>query len=158
MVSMSRVLQRPRKTKRDYRTLPDDVRAELVDGELYVTPAPSFAHQDVVGRLYRLLCALVDERDLGRVGLSPLDVHLPSGDVVQPDLLFVATANEGICREWVHGAPDLVVEVVSPTHPERDRFVKRRLYARSGIPEYWIVDPTERSGEVLRLPLSRIFR
>ena len=151
MAAMSHAKHRPRKTLEDYLALPDDVRAELIDGELYVTPSPVRGHQSTVGRLYSLILAHVDARAAGYVGLSPLDVHLPSGDVVQPDLFFVAAAREDICREWVYGAPDLAIEVLSSARPERDRFVKRLLYERNGVREYWLVDPDERSVEVLRL-------
>ena len=151
MSSMSPATSRPRKTVEDYLALDDDVRAELIDGELYVTPSPETDHQRVVLRLARCLADHVETHDLGEVFAAPLDVHLPTGDVVQPDVFFVAAARSDICRRWVHGAPDLVIEVLSPTHAERDRAVKRALYARSGVPEYWIVDPEERSIEVLRL-------
>jgi Uma2 family endonuclease len=71
--------------------------------------------------------------------------------VVQPDLLFVSAARAEICRDFVDGAPDLVIEVLSSAHPERDRIVKRDLYERDGVPEYWLVDRADRSIEVLRL-------
>ncbi len=83
--------------------------------------------------------------------LAPLDVHLPSGDVVQPDVLFVRRANAPIVQDQVRGVPDLVVEVLSPASPELDRIVKRDLYARNSVGEYWLVDPEERSVEILRL-------
>jgi len=151
MPAMPHAARRPRKTKEDYLALPDDVRAELIDGELYVTPAPEVAHQRAVARLWRTLQDYAAARDAGEAFVSPCDVHLPSGDVVQPDVLFVTHANAGIVREHVHGVPDLVVEVLSPSRPERDRFVKRALYERNRVPEYWVVDPEERSVEVLHL-------
>lgn len=151
MTSMSPATSRPRKTVEDYLALPDDVRAELIDGELYVTPSPETDHQRVVARLSRRLAEHVEEHDVGEIFMAPLDVHLPNGDVVQPDVFFVSKARSDICRRWIHGAPDLVIEVVSTQHAERDRAVKRSLYARSGVAEYWIVDPRERSIEVLRL-------
>ncbi|MEK7767079.1 MAG: Uma2 family endonuclease, partial [bacterium] len=88
---------------------------------------------------------------LGRVFVSPLDVHLPSGDIVQPDLLYIRTANLGIVQDWIRGVPDVLIEVVSPERPERDRLVKRALYARNRVPEFWIVDPATRTVEVLVL-------
>jgi Uma2 family endonuclease len=88
---------------------------------------------------------------LGSVFTAPLDVHLPSGDIVEPDVLFISNSNAGIIQDWVRGAPDLVVEVLSPEGRERDRIIKRDLYARNRIKEYWIVDPEERSFEVFTL-------
>lgn len=151
MTSMSPATSRPRKTVEDYLALPDEVRAELIDGELYVTPSPETDHQRTVASLFRRLADHVERGGLGEVFVAPLDVHLPTGDVVQPDVLFVSTARRAIIGRWIHGAPDLVVEVVSSAHAERDRAVKRRAYAGGGVPEYWIVDPEERSVEVLRL-------
>jgi Uma2 family endonuclease len=150
MGRMAPLTRRPPKTVEDYMALPDDVRAELIGGELYVTPSPTPLHQDVIGRLYRILTDVVERQTLGRVFLAPLDVHLPSGDVVQPDLLFIAAGHETVIQDWIRGVPDLVVEVVSPTHAERDRSVKRDLYARNGTPELWLVDPQERSVEIVR--------
>jgi Uma2 family endonuclease len=143
-------LHRPRKTVEDYLALPDDVRAELIDGELYVTPGPFADHQRVVLNLGVLLRAHGLAHPSGEVFISPLDVHLPSGDVVQPDVLFVRNENARIVDRWIAGVPDLLVEIVSPGHAERDRAVKRRLYERNAVPEYWIVDLEERSIEVLR--------
>lgn len=81
----------------------------------------------------------------------PVDVHLGAGDIVQPDVLFIATQDMGIVGDRIRGAPGLAVEVISPRHAARDRLVKRGLYARNGIPAYWIVDPTDCTIEVLRL-------
>jgi Uma2 family endonuclease len=149
MLGMSVTLRRPPKTLGDYRALPDDVRAELLRGEIYVTPPPTVPHQDLVGRLYRALAAHVEDRGLGRVYLSP-EVDLPSGDVVAPDVLFVRTERVGIVGTVVAGAPDLAIEVVS-SHPERDRLVKRDLYAENGVSEYWVVESDPRGIQVLRL-------
>jgi Uma2 family endonuclease len=146
---MASAQARPRKTIEDLQALSDDVRAELIDGGLYVTPSPSTDHQRAVGRIHEALARHAREAAGGEVLLSPLDVHLPSGDVVQPDLLWVSPARLGILGEQVHGAPDLVVEVVSATNAERDRIVKRALYARNGVHEYWIVDLDARGVEVL---------
>lgn len=153
---------RPAKTLEDYCALPEGVRAELIDGELYVTPAPRPDHQRVAQRLLRVLAPFVEReshggghaggRALGEVFIAPLDVHLPSGDIVQPDLIFVRADQAEIVRaDAIHGAPQLLIEVLSSSHAERDRIVKRRLFAENGVSEYWIVDPDSRSIEVLVL-------
>jgi Uma2 family endonuclease len=151
MDAMAFAKSRPRKTMEDLMALPDEVRAELIHGELLVTPTPRVPHQRVLGRLYRLLDDWVRAAGSGEVLLSPMDVHLPSGDVVEPDLIYVSADNLDICQDWVRGVPDLLVEIVSPSHPERDRLVKRELYARNAVPAFWIVDPDEQSIELLRL-------
>lgn len=143
---------RPRKTLEDYLALPDDVRAELIDGELYVTPAPGTPHQRVLLDLARRLADEVERLGAGEVFVAPYDIHLPTGDVVQPDVLVVTPAQRDIVREdGIHGAPALAVEVLSPGHPERDRIVKHARYAQAGVAEFWIVDPAARSVEVFRV-------
>ena len=142
---------RPRKTIADLHALGEEVRAELIDGELYMTPSPSLRHQEILGRLHLALGAFAGSSALGRVFVAPLDVYLPAGDVVQPDLIFVATANAGILQDRVRGVPDLLIEIVSESGAARDRIVKRDLYAKSGVAKYWIVDPDANGIEVLRL-------
>jgi Uma2 family endonuclease len=144
-------VSRPRKTIEDYLALADDVRAELIHGDLYVTSAPTPRHQAVVDAVHSALKAYVKESARGVVYFAPLDVVLPSGDVVQPDVIWVSTQGRDIVRDRIEGVPSLVVEVVSPTHPERDRIVKKALYAGNGVPEYWIVDLESKSVEVFRL-------
>jgi Uma2 family endonuclease len=141
---------RPRKTVDDLMALPDDVRAELIGGEIYVTPSPTPDHQAVLWNLIRLLGNWAAARRPGR-GFPELDVHLPSGDVVRPDVVFVAKENLSIVTDRVRGAPDLLVEIVSRNHPERDRIVKRDLYARNGVREYWIVEREDGAVQVLAL-------
>ncbi|HEX9801065.1 MAG TPA: Uma2 family endonuclease [Thermoanaerobaculia bacterium] len=134
----------------DYVALPDEPRCELLYGSLFVTPAPSLRHQDVVFRLARLL---VDHAD--RVGdkafVSPVDVALADHSVVQPDVVYVKAEHGEILRRRVEGTPDLVVEVLSPGTARRDLGEKLRLYAESGIAEYWLVDPEGRTFEFLVL-------
>jgi Uma2 family endonuclease len=119
-----------------------------------MTPSPKSLHQIVASNLVHHLGSFVRAHELGHVLFSPMDVHLSGGDVVQPDVLFVAEANAGIIRDWIHGAPDLLVEIISGEGVERDRLVKRDLYARNGVREYWLVDPEARSVEVLGLNAS----
>jgi Uma2 family endonuclease len=142
---------RPPKTEADYLALPDNIRAELIEGELYLTPAPVPDHQTVALRIANRILEHAGRVSGGGVWVGPVDVHLPGGNIVQPDVLWIASDRRGIVGERVDGPPDLAVEVVSPTHPERDRIVKRRLYARAGVREYWIVDPEARGIEVLSL-------
>lgn len=140
---------RPAKTLDDLYALPDETRAELIAGEVYVTPAPSAAHQGVVLELAWHMRTAIRGGDGGRVLLSPCDVHLPSGDVVQPDVLFLREAQLDSVDRVVRCAPALIVEVLSRSNLERDRLVKRALYLENGVEEYWIVDPVDRGVEVL---------
>jgi Uma2 family endonuclease len=137
-------------TYEDYLLLPEDRRYEIIDGDLFMTPAPGTPHQRIVGNLYLRLREHVDDRRLGEVLISPCDVVLSPTDVVQPDVLFVAVDRASIIGEkFISAAPDLVVEVLSPSTEDRDRTLKAKLYARAGVRELWIADTKEKRIEVL---------
>jgi Uma2 family endonuclease len=140
-----------RQTVEDFMKLPEGTLAELIEGEIFVSPSPKVRHQLVVGRLDRLLGAFAESRGVGHVFVAPLDVHLPSGDIVEPDIIFVAAANAGIIQDWIRGVPDLLIEVLSEHDPRRDLVLKRSLYARNGVAEYWIADASAATVEVLAL-------
>ena len=136
----------------DYCLLPEDKQYDLIDGELYMAPAPSLRHQAVLRNLELLIWTFVKENNLGQVFFAPVDVILSEEDVVQPDLLFVVQERLGILTErGCEGPPDLVVEVLSPTTEQRDRELKRKVYAKFGVSEYWLVDPEVQSIEVMVL-------
>ena len=130
-------------TYEDYRTAPPDKRYELLDGELILTPAPNLKHQRLQFRLGSRLGRFIEEHALGEFFFAPCDVVLSNTDVVQPDLLFVSRERRHLLSggDNVRGAPDLVVEILSPTTADRDRGYKRTLYAKHGVKEYWLVDP-----------------
>lgn len=140
-------------TYQDYLQMPDDrTRKEILGGDLYVTPAPPPVHQRAVTNLTSILNTYAAGHGLGTVFVSPIDLVLSQTDVVQPDIVFVSAANKRIIGEAaIQGTPDLVVEVLSPSTAKLDRGRKKELYARSGIPEYWILDPEGRTVEVYRL-------
>jgi len=137
-------------TYEDYVLLPEDRRYEVIDGELYLTPAPTPYHQIVSRRIERLLEDHVERVKLGIVLDAPCDVVLSRFDVLQPDILFVSTDRLGVIGEkYVTDAPDLVVEVLSPGTRKRDRVWKAKRYARFGVREMWIADPDKKTIEVL---------
>lgn len=142
---------KPPKTIEDLYALPPETRAELIEGEIYMVPAPFVPHQRIVRNLYDGLAGFARGKRLGEVLFSPVDVVLSRGCVLQPDLVFVSRQRASIVRDRIEGAPDLVVEVLSPSSDVRDRKVKRDLYARHGVPEHWIVDPDARTVEALVL-------
>jgi Uma2 family endonuclease len=128
----------------DYVHFPHDgLRHELIDGEHFVTPTPIRKHQAICGNLFGMIWSHLREHPVGRVLAAPFDVILSDYDVVEPDLLFLT--NERLSTittsPWVKGAPSLVVEIGSPATRKRDATIKRRLYERFGLDEYWIVDP-----------------
>ena len=141
-----------RYTYEDYCRLPDDRRYELIDGELYLAPSPGTLHQWSSFKLGRLMADFVDRLFLGVVFVAPYDVILSDNDTMQPDILFVAQGRRNIITERAcEGAPDLVVEVLSPSTTRRDLVLKRARYAKFGVREYWVVNPATRSIEVLTL-------
>jgi Uma2 family endonuclease len=133
-----------RLTYDDLAAMPDDgLRHEIIDGVHYVTPSPNLRHQELLGRLHlEIGLWLRVHPDRGRVFLAPLDVLFGRHDVVEPDLLFVAADQQEVLTPAnVQGAPALVVEVLSPGTRKRDEGIKRQLFERSGVREYWMIDP-----------------
>lgn len=174
----------------DFLLFPDDgKRHELIDGEHYVTPSPSTKHQRVSGNLHLMIGGWLERHPIGQVFYAPYDVVFSEFDVVEPDLLYLSNerAAEVLTPLHAKGVPELVVEIASKGTRKRDETIKRRLYERSGVSEYWVVDPeldvvrvyrraaegfgraeelSRETGDVLTtpllpgldLPLSRIFR
>ncbi len=143
----------PSITWQDVQQMPDDGnRYEAIEGDLCVTPAPNTRHQRISKRLYLALDRILEQPGHGEVFYAPIGVEFPAtGEGVQPDLLFVSSGRQSIIAEaWLMGAPDLVVEILSPTTSSRDRTIKLRLYERQGVREYWIVDPDENAVDVWR--------
>ncbi len=133
----------------DYVLLPEDRRYEIVDGELLLTPAPTPYHQTVAMRLGFLLHAFVEREQRGQIFIAPCDVVLSRFDVLQPDIFFVSGERTSIIGEkYISEAPDLVVEVLSPSTADRDRVAKARQYAKFGVREMWIADPETHTIEV----------
>ena len=132
-------------TYQDYLNVEGDERYELIDGELIMLPSPSAAHQRASIALGSRMFMFAEDRDLGWVLSAPFDVVLSDTDVVQPDLLFVSKEREEIITpDNIRGAPDLVVEILSPSSASRDWSDKLNLYSKHGVKEYWIVDPANR--------------
>ena len=175
----------------DFVLFPDDgKRHELIDGEHYVTPSPNVRHQAIQGELFGLLWTYLQTQPIGRVYTSRLDVVFSRFDVVEPDIVYVSHERSAkvVTKANLQGAPDLVIEIGSPSTRQRDETIKRHLYERFGVIEYWVVDPDidvvrvyKRVGDagfgrpielsreagdvlttdllpVLSLPLARIFR
>jgi Uma2 family endonuclease len=134
----------------DYASMPEDGnRYEILDGELVVTASPVLRHQRVSRDLGFLLHAHVAAHDLGEVLYAPVAVILDRHTIVEPDLVFVSKARSAILEgRYIEGAPDLLIEILSPSTAARDRGAKAKLYARLGVTEYWIVDADARTLEV----------
>ncbi len=140
-------------TYEDYLVLPNDgKRYQILEGELDVTPAPSTTHQKVSMRLEHLLVGHVEKHNLGLVLDAPVDVVLNERNVIQPDIIFIANEHLPQVEEAkVAGAPDLVVEILSPTTARTDRGTKSSIYCRHGVKWYWLVDPVAQLVEEYEL-------
>lgn len=145
-------------TYADYLTWPEGLRYEIIDGCAYLmAPSPDLAHQDIAGEIYFQARRALEGKPC-RAFIAPVDVRLPkTGErdeaidtVVQPDVLIVCDAAK-LDRRGVRGAPDWVVEVISPATASHDQIIKRRLYERSGVKEYWLVHPSDRVLTIYRL-------
>ncbi len=147
---------------KDYLTWPEGERWELIDGVAYnMGPAPSSIHQEVSGELFYQLRGNLDQQPC-KVFSAPFDIRLAEGKaedddaltVVQPDIVVICDKDK-IDKRGIRGAPDLVVEILSPSSGARDTIEKRALYEKHGVPEYWIVDPETRQVFVLILKEGR---
>ncbi len=140
----------------DYLTFPDEPRLEIVEGEAYVVPSPNRRHQEILGRLYLRLGNHVEQHGGGAVFIAPFDVVLTNTDIVQPDIVFISNENlEVLTDANVRGTPSWVIEVLSPSHPDRDRKLKLAAYERTHVPEYWIIDPDVETISAYRLEDGR---
>jgi Uma2 family endonuclease len=134
----------PRTMMEVFKSLPEGTLAELIDNKLYMSPSPIFIHQKTIQEIFRKLSTAVTDKGAGEVIISPFDVYLDeSQNAVQPDILVVLNYNRDIIdpNGHIHGIPDMIVEVLSPGNKQHDLIVKKELYERFGVNEYWIVDP-----------------
>lgn len=137
----------------DYLLFPDDGRRhELIEGDHYMTPSPSKKHQQISLNLAYAIRHHLKHHPCGEVYIAPFDVVLSNIDVIEPDLLFVSSAKASIVTaQNVQGAPDLVVEILSENTRKTDEIIKRKLYERYGVQEYWLIDPELETIKVYRL-------
>lgn len=137
----------------DYLLFPDDGRRhELIDGEHYMPPSPSERHQRIALNLAYAIAAFLKHSPVGRLYTAPFDVVFSNLDVVQPDLVFVSSARTSIITaKNIQGVPDLLIEILSETTRKTDEIIKRKLYERYGVQEYWIVDPELEAVKVYRM-------
>jgi len=150
----------PKLTYEDLALYPEDgKRHELIDGVHFVTPSPNTRHQVIAFNLTLAVGELVRRHRLGRLFFAPFDVVLSPHDVVEPDLIFVSASRaEVLTAAHAVAAPDLVIEILSPSTRRRDEVLKRDLYEARGVAEYWLVDPEAETVKVLRRAGERFGR
>lgn len=135
-------------TYKDYEKLPEGAPYQLIGGDLVKSPSPTVLHQEIIAVLFRKFLPLQD-KGKGKVLFAPLDVYLSETETYQPDLLFIKSDNLSIIgKKKIEGAPDLIMEVLSPSTGYYDLRHKKDVYGAKGVREYWIVDPMERSVEI----------
>lgn len=135
-------------TAEDLDNLPEDVRAEVIDGQIFYMASPATKHQRISGKLYMELSNHIrDGQGICGVYFAPLDVYLDNDNrtCVQPDLIVICENDGRLLEDGCHGAPDLVIEITSKSTSSRDYGLKLKKYRNSGVREYWIVDPVKRT-------------
>lgn len=132
----------PRMAMDIFKSLPEGTRVQLIEDKIVMEPAPVFLHQDIAADIYIAICLSVKQRDLGKVVFAPVDVYLDRKNAFQPDIIYISRERMGIIgKKGLYGAPDLIVEILSPSTSRYDRRDKKNVYERSGVKEYWLVDP-----------------
>jgi Uma2 family endonuclease len=137
-------------TVEDYKRLPEGAPYQLIGGELIMTPSPTRFHQDISGNIEFALKSFILPRDLGRIYVAPLDVQLTDTDVYQPDIFFIRKERLRLLQgDRIDIAPDIVIEILSPSTAYYDLKHKKEVYYEHGVEEYWIVDPADESIEIM---------
>jgi Uma2 family endonuclease len=129
----------------DYMNLPESAPFQLIDGKLIFMPSLKDIHQAISIHLATLLYLFVSKHKLGIVRNAPLDVHFDEKNIFQPDLLFISNERKHILKDWVYGAPDLVVEIISKGTASFDKKQKMETYGKYGVQEYWLIDPEKKT-------------
>lgn len=144
----------PRTIMEVYKMLPEGTLAELIDNTIYMSPSPVNKHQKILQSLFRKLSEQIEDTRNGEIFIAPYDVYLDEhSNSVQPDIIVVLNKNKGIVdtEGYIHGVPDLLVEILSPGNAEYDLIKKKSLYERFGVKEYWVVDPETKLALVFEL-------
>jgi Uma2 family endonuclease len=136
-------------TYEDYEKLPEGAPYQLIGGELVMTPSPIPYHQEILGKIFYELKRFVEENTRGKVYLAPIDVYFSETDIYQPDIIFISKDRLNIIGEKkIEGPPDIVIEILSPATAYYDLRIKKDTYEQSGVKEYWIVDPIQKTIEI----------
>jgi len=137
-------------TRHDYEEMPEGPPYfQVIEGSLVMSPSPNTFHQDIVVNLCHILRRYLERKPIGVVCVAPLDVYLGDTNIYQPDVIFISDSRRSILTErGVESAPDLVVEILSPGTARYDKDAKRKVYARSGVKEFWIIDPEVKTIQV----------
>lgn len=134
----------------EYNELPEGAKYQLIKGKIIEMPSPTYYHQRILFQLALKIGNFLTANNIGIVCFAPLDVHLDQENVFQPDMLFIANENRHIVKQTIYGAPDLVVEILSPSTAYYDWEEKKEMYAQYGVKEYWIINPEKQYIEIYK--------
>ncbi|MFN4254874.1 MAG: Uma2 family endonuclease [Saprospiraceae bacterium] len=153
---MTTTIAPPRMTFQEFRNMEladnDNFIYELLNGNLVKRASPSFNHQDVHAELFARMRIFASEKRLGKVVSAPMDVFFDDGNCPQPDIVFISSERSFIIEKgYINGAPDLIVEIISPGTGKNDRGIKKDLYERYAVKEYWVIDPMNQTVEVFNM-------
>ena len=153
---MQTVVTIEKKTVKDYQQLPEGAPYQLINGKLIMSPSPNRIHQKLIGRIHAMILGHCDKTKIGDVYIAPSDVYLDDENVVQPDIYFVSNANLSILTDaGAEGAPDMIIELLSPSNAYYDLRAKLQLYEKYGVKEYFIVDPEDNMVIAYKLTKGR---
>jgi len=129
-----------------FESLPEGTLCQLIHNQLIMSPSPSTTHQNIAGRVFRLLADYVEKNNMGTAFIAPYDVHFDNKNVFQPDIVFIAKEHIHLIKEnGLYGTPDMVIEILSPSTEKYDRGEKKDIYEQYGVKEYWMIEPTSKS-------------
>ena len=132
----------------DYVKLPEGPPQQLIQGEIIMSPSPSSTHQYICIELATILKNHVTTNGIGYIFTAPLDVYFTEEDVYQPDIIFISNEQKKIIKQKIEGVPDLVIEVLFPSNAYYDLTHKKNIYEETGVKEFWLVDPDEKTVEI----------
>lgn len=140
------VLQSPRTAVELFKLLPEGVYCQVINNTIYMSPSPTFQHQDVIFEISMQIRSYINKKKMGKCIGAPLDVFLDANNAFQPDIIFLSNQNLALVKRdgKIHGAPDFVVEVLSPGNENDDRIKKKKVYESCGVKEYFIVEPSSK--------------
>jgi len=131
----------PRTILEVFESLPEGTLCQIINNQLVMSPAPSLKHQQILKKIFLQINEIVEKNHLGEVLFAPVDIYLNEENVYQPDLVFISNERLNILQDKIQGAPDFVVEVLSPGSKRFDKTEKKNVYESSGVKEYWIIEP-----------------
>lgn len=148
-IMTSNIIERPPRTIQEvFNNLPEGTLAQLIENDIVMSPSPLFMHQKALDKIYRKIGNFVEDNGLGQTLCAPMDVFLEKKNIFHPDILFIGKERLHLIEEdGIHGAPDLIIEILSPSTAKYDLEEKNDVYERCGVSEYWVVDPATNSTE-----------